>query len=338
MRMSLNYHWMHNMTSLLVRVTKKAIEAQDIASFELSALDGQALPGFDAGAHIDVHVPHADGGTIVRQYSLCNAPDERHRYRIAVLREAASRGGSAGMHERVREGDQIRISAPKNHFPLRPAAVPGESLLFAGGIGITPILCMAQALSGAGKPFSLHYCVRSLQHVAFRDEIAASAFVRAVQFHIDDGVPEQRLDIVSALAAHPARPPIYVCGPKGFIDFVIASACAAGWDDIDIHREYFGLAAPATVAGEASFEVEVASSGARYMVTPGRSIIEVLADGGVEIPVSCEQGVCGTCITRVLSGVPDHRDLYFNDEEHARNDQMTPCCSRSKGALLVLDL
>ncbi|MFJ3057229.1 PDR/VanB family oxidoreductase [Herbaspirillum sp. NPDC087042] len=326
------------MTSLLVRVTKKSIAAQDIASFELAALDGQVLPGFDAGAHIDVHVPGADGATLLRQYSLCNAPGERGHYRIAVLREAASRGGSAGMHELVGEGDQIRISTPRNHFSLQPAVASRAILLFAGGIGITPILCMAQALSGAGREFALHYCARSMRHLAFHDEILASPYAGSVHFHLDDGVPEQRLDIVAILAASSVDTPIYVCGPKGYIDFVIASARAAGWDDGNIVREYFGLPAAVARDAEASFEVEVASSGARYTVPPGRSIIAVLADGGVEIPVSCEQGVCGTCITRVLAGEPDHRDLYFNDAEHALNDQMTPCCSRSRGPLLVLDL
>lgn len=323
------------MTSLSVKVIKKTIEAHEIASFELAALDGQPLPAFEAGAHIDVQVPGSDGKTLIRQYSLCNAPHAHQRYRIAVLRDAASRGGSTGMHERVQEGDVISISAPRNHFPLQ--AADGGKLLFAGGIGITPLLCMAQQLARDNSEFTLHYCARSLQHMAFRDEIAASPYAARVQLHADDGSPAQRLDIAAVLAASAVNTPVYVCGPAGFIDYVIGAARTAGWDEQHIHREYFGAVAAVPVATDA-FEVEAASTGKRYHIPPGRSIIEVLADHGVEIPVSCEQGVCGTCITRVLGGVPDHRDLYFNADEHALNDQMTPCCSRARTPLLVLDI
>ncbi|WP_050463367.1 PDR/VanB family oxidoreductase [Herbaspirillum autotrophicum] len=318
------------MNTLSVKVTKKTVEARDIVSFELMASDGGDLPSFAAGAHVDVHV--APG--IVRQYSLCNAPHERHRYRIAVLRDPASRGGSAGMHDAVAEGDVIQISAPKNHFALTAAP---RVLLLAGGIGVTPLLCMAQAMAASGADFDMHYCGRSLSSIAFQAEIAASAYGDKVHFHADDGAAEQKLDIQRLLAANAVGTPLYVCGPGGFIDFVMQSARQAGWEDSQIHREYFGAAAVSNADAHA-FEVQAASTGKRYRIPADKSVIEVLAEQGVEIPVSCEQGVCGTCITRVLEGVPDHRDMYFNDEEHARNDQFTPCCSRAKSALLVLDI
>jgi len=318
------------MEHLAVKVLKKKIEAEDIASFELARADGGPLPGFSAGSHIDVHVP----GGLTRQYSLCNDASEQHRYRIAVLRDPASRGGSVGMHEAVKEGDVISISEPKNHFPLQHAT---QTLLFAGGIGVTPLLCMAQRLSAIGANFSMHYCTRSPERTAFRDDISASAFARKVQFHYDAGPPEQKLQLDTVLGSPDAGTHLYVCGPTGFIDYVIGAAKAKGWHPDQIHLEYFG-AAPIDPSGNHAFEVKVASSGKTYAVEPGESIVKALAKHGIEIMVSCEQGVCGTCITRVLEGEPDHRDLYFTDQEKAKNDQFTPCCSRSKSKLLVLDL
>jgi vanillate O-demethylase ferredoxin subunit len=322
------------MTHLAVRVAKKNTEATGIASFELVSQDGQTLPEFAAGAHIDVHLETASGERLIRQYSLCNDPRETQYYRIAVLRDANSRGGSAAMHERVRVGDTLTISAPRNHFPLQIGAP--ASLLLAGGIGITPLLCMAQQLQQEQAPFALHYCARSLAHMAFRDVLGTAAFAAGVHLHVDDA--GQTFDIAATLASCAPDTALYVCGPGGFIDAVITAARAAGWDEQRIHREYFGAAVAAHAADDDSFEVEAASSGQRYRIPAGKSIIEVLAEHGVDLPVSCEQGVCGTCITRVLAGTPEHRDLYFNDAEHAANDQMTPCCSRSRSALLVLDI
>ena len=157
-------------TTLNVRVAGKTAAAQDICVFDLVAADGAALPPFSAGAHIDVHVP----GGLVRQYSLCNPPHETQRYRIGVLRDAASRGGSQAMHERVEVGQTLTISTPKNHFPLA-ADASSRSLLLAGGIGVTPILCMAEALGAAGADFEMHYCARTRRHAAFLDHLAAAA-------------------------------------------------------------------------------------------------------------------------------------------------------------------
>ena len=318
------------MESLAVQVVRKAREADDIVSFELAREGGAPLPAFSAGSHIDVQVP----GGLTRQYSLCNDPVEQHRYRIAVLRDPASRGGSIAMHDAVHEGDVIRISEPRNHFPLHHAA---RSLLFAGGIGVTPLLCMAQRLATIGAEFTLHYCTRSPERTALLQEIGASAFAGRVQFHFDSGPPGQKLDLQARLATPDAGTRLYVCGPTGFIDHVIGTAKARGWNSDQIHLEYFG-AAPQDTSGDRAFDVKVASTGKTYPVAPGQSVVQALQAHGIEILTSCEQGVCGTCITRVLQGEPDHRDKYFTEEERAKNDQFTPCCSRARSKLLVLDL
>ncbi|MBL0423404.1 oxidoreductase [Ramlibacter sp. AW1] len=311
-----------------VKVQRRLAQAEGIDSFELVRVDGSPLPPFSAGSHIDVHLPNG----MVRQYSLCNDQAEQHLYRIAVLRDPASRGGSVCMHEQIKEGDVITISEPRNHFPLEHAP---HTLLLAGGIGITPLLCMAQRLQTTGASFELHYSTRSPQRTAFRDEVAN--FGDRTRLHFDDGDAAQKLDLPGVLAAQPAGTRLYVCGPTGFIDFVVQTAKSKGWPADRIHLEYFG-AAPQDTSGDKEFQVRLASSGKTYTIPADTSVTDALREHGVEILVSCEQGVCGTCLTRVLEGECDHRDLYLTDEEKAANDQFTPCCSRAKGPLLVLDL
>ncbi|RFP19279.1 MULTISPECIES: PDR/VanB family oxidoreductase [unclassified Duganella] len=316
---------------LQVRVERRHVEAEDICTYELVSADGAPLPPFTAGAHIDVHV----GAGLVRQYSLCNPPQERHRYVIGVLRDPSSRGGSKAMHEEVRAGATLNISAPKNHFPLVDAE---RSLLLAGGIGVTPILAMAEALSARGAAFEMHYCARSPERTAFRQRIAAAPFAPQVHFHYDSGDAAQKLDLPALLAQLDGKTHISFCGPAGFIDHVKASAKAHHWPQDQLHLEYFGAAAVPSAGGDQPFEVKLASSGKVYAIPADSTVLRVLTDAGVFIPASCEQGVCGTCLTRVLDGVPDHRDLYLDESEQAANDQFTPCCSRSKTGTLLLDL
>ncbi|MEJ6023680.1 PDR/VanB family oxidoreductase [Ramlibacter sp. PS4R-6] len=317
------------MTQLKVKVVRKKLEADGIASFELARADGGPLPAFSAGSHIDVHVP----GGLTRQYSLCNEPSMHHTYRIAVLRDAKSRGGSAGMHDAVKEGDVLEISEPRNHFPLVHAV---RTILFAGGIGITPLLCMAHRLAHVGSDFELHYSTRSKSKTAFFDEIAASPFAGRTHFHFDDN-PAEPLQLGGLLANVDSQTHLYVCGPAGFIQFVTDWAKGCGWPAGQIHVEFF--AAPdQDKSGDRPFDVKIASSGQVIPIAADQTIVKALAAAGVEILTSCEQGVCGTCITRVLEGECDHRDMYFTDEEKAKHDQFTPCCSRAKSAVLVLDL
>lgn len=318
------------MNTIAVKVVRKIQEAEDIFSFELISADSTALPPFSAGSHIDVQV----SDKITRQYSLCNDPTEEHRYLIGVLRDPNSRGGSVAMHDTVNEGDVIQISAPKNHFPLVPAK---RFLLLAGGIGVTPILCMAERLARIDADFEMHYCARSVERTAFHERIQASSYANKVHFHFDTGPAEQKLNLASLIASPEPGTHIYICGPTGFIEHVIKTAKGLGWSSEQVHLEYFGAAAQDT-AGDTEFEVQIASTGKRYSVPAERTVIQALGEHGIDIPMSCEQGVCGTCITRVLSGSPDHRDVYFTDEEHAKNDQFTPCCSRSKSPVLVLDM
>jgi len=318
------------MSELTVKVVKKTQEAQDIISLELASTQGTPLPSFSAGAHIDVHI--RDG--LSRQYSLLNDSAEQHRYVIGVLRDPNSRGGSVAMHDDIKEGDVLRISVPRNHFELVPAP---HSLLLAGGIGVTPILCMVRRLSQTQTSFEMHYCARSQSRMAFHDDIKNASFSDRVQFHFDDGDDAQKLNLPAVLAAAPANTHIYVCGPTGFIDYVTQTAKAAGWGSERVHFEYFG-AAQIDTSGDAAFQIKIASTGAVYDVPADKRITEVLEEANVFVPVSCEEGVCGTCLTRVLEGVPEHRDLYLTDDEHEANDQFTPCCSRAKSPMLVLDL
>lgn len=322
---------MSNFSTLSVRVARKAMQTADICTFELVGLDGGPLPAFSAGSHVDVALPNG----LTRQYSLCNDPKETHRYLIGVLRDPASRGGSQAMHEQVQEGQVLQISAPKNHFPLAHDA--RRSLLLAGGIGVTPILCMAERLAITGADFEMHYCTRSRARTAFYERIAASAYAPQVRFHFDDGEAEQKLDLAALLAAPQTGVHLYVCGPKGFMDAVLGTARARGWPEPQLHYEFFA-AEVAQSDSDASFEVKLASSGRIITVPRDQTVTQALAAAGVEVQTSCEQGVCGTCLTRVLEGVPEHKDLYLTPEEQAANDQFTPCCSRSKTPLLVLDL
>lgn len=317
--------------NLQVRVARKAQEALDIVTLELVAVDGKALPAFSAGSHVDVQLP----GGITRQYSLCNDPKETHRYLIGVLRDPATRGGSAAVHDSVKEGDVLQISTPKNHFPLVHDAK--QHLLLAGGIGVTPILCMAERLAITGAPFEMHYATRAPERTAFRARIAAASFADRVHFHHDNGDTAQKLDLTALLASPQADTHLYVCGPKGYMDAVLGTARAAGWPESQLHYEFFG-AEVAKSDSDAGFEIKLASSGRIIMVPKDQTVTQALAAAGVEVMVSCEQGVCGTCLTRVLEGMPDHKDSYLTPEEQAANDQFTPCCSRSKTPRLVLDL
>ncbi|MDH2346143.1 MULTISPECIES: PDR/VanB family oxidoreductase [unclassified Bradyrhizobium] len=296
---------------------------------DLVADAGAVLPSFEAGAHVDIHL----GPGLIRQYSLCGDPSDRSRYRLGILLNNASRGGSAALHRSVHAGDRLRIGLPRNHFPFTAAAQ--RSILIGGGIGITPLLAMARHCIREGKPFLLHYCARSRDRAAFLEELAEEPLSTKTHLHFDDGEAAQRFDPDRDLPRPSSGTHLYVCGPSGFMDWAIVKARGLGYHEEQIHREYFE--AEVDMSGD-GFEVTLAKSGLTVAVPAGVSIVKALADAGVTINVSCEQGVCGTCTCNVIEGIPDHRDSYLNDDEKAANDQILPCCSRSHTPVLVLDL
>jgi len=313
--------------ALRVRVAEIWAAAQDIKAFRLVPLQGE-LPDFQPGAHIDVHLPNG----LIRQYSLTNGPRETSSYIIAVKREDASRGGSRCLHDVVREGDVLAISAPRNNFPLRRDAV--RTLLMAGGIGITPLIAMAKTLHMAGLPFDLHCFARSVAHLAFAAALEELAPAVHVHLGLDGAATTRALEEVLRLWAPDAH--VYVCGPVPLLETTRALAERQGWPEAHVHYEYFGNARPRD--DRSSFEVALARSCLTVPVRPGQTIVEALRARGVDIATSCEQGACGTCLTTVLEGEVDHQDVYLSEGEKRRGVSMLPCVSRAKSARLVLDI
>jgi vanillate O-demethylase ferredoxin subunit len=196
---------------------------------------------------------------------------------------------------------------------------------------------MAEHLAAVGASFELHYCTRDPSRAAFHEQLTGGHFAKCLQLYFDSDGEEYRADFGALVAAPEFGRHLYVCGPGGFIEAVLQAARAAGWGERNLHREYFA-AAPQPRRADEAFQIKLAKSGRLIDVADGETVIVALAKAGVEVPTSCEQGVCGTCLTRVLSGEPDHRDMYLTDDERAANDQFLPCCSRSTSPVLVLDL
>ena len=318
--------------TLDTRVRRIVDEAVGVKSYELVSAGGAPLPGFTAGAHITVHV----GAGVARPYSLCSDPAQTDRYRIAVKHAADSRGGSRAIHEQVDEGDVLRIGPPANHFPLERDA--GHHLLVASGIGITPLLAMVHQLASSGASFELHYFSRSIEHTAFHRELSEPKLHGRVTFH-HALAPGQLRETVQRLLAHRIDGAhLYLCGSTRFMSLVTELA-ASRWPSDTIHTEYFS-ADPMAWAGERkAFEITLARSGGSYDVPASKSVLDVLREHAVcSIEASCEQGVCGSCVTGVLDGIPDHRDAYLSDEERSAGRKMLLCVSRAKSQRLVLDL
>lgn len=319
------------MNPMRVRVAAIRTEAVDIASYELVRDDGHELPPFEAGAHIDIVLP----GLPARQYSLCNRPGETRRYVIAVLKEANSRGGSRHLHEKVSVGDTLFISEPKNHFGLEPEA--RRTLLLAGGIGVTPLLAMAQALTAKGAAFEMHYCARSRDRMAFAKQLSDDCYRGRVHLHLDDGTDEQKLALGPLLESRQPGDHLYICGPSGFLDWVKSSALAAGWPEDAVHTEYFSGTVE-QLETDSDFEIEVEETGHVVRVAKGQTALNAMLEAGIDVPNSCTEGVCGMCMTQVRDGVPDHRDQFLTAAERARNDVFMPCCSRAKTPRLVVSV
>ncbi len=316
-------------TTFELRVHAITYEADGILSFDLRAPDGGELPPFTAGAHLDVHV----GPDMERSYSLTNLQGERHRYVIAVGRDANSRGGSKFMHDTVRVGQMLTIRPPSNTFELAESAP--ASIFIGGGIGITPLLGMMRRLESLGRAWSLHYAARTRKTAAFLDVFAELERARPGRIHItfDHEPGNTKLDLAAILGAADAGAHIYCCGPVGMLQAF--EQAAKGRAEDTIHTEYF---APAQEAARGGFTVVLKRSNKTLLIPPDKSILKTLLENGVRVNYACTEGVCGTCETRVLEGIPDHRDNVLSAREKASNKAIMVCCSGAKTEKLVLDI
>ncbi len=299
-----------------------------IAQFTFTAADGSALPSYTAGAHLDFDLGEA--GT--RSYSLVDFTppgDAPASYTIAVQREEDGEGGSIAMHA-LEAGAEVTATVPKNDFELRDGAAP--VLLVAGGIGVTPIISFAAELDRRGTAFAAHYCTRSQALSTFGKQLS-DAYGDRVSLWFDDAEPA---DLKALIAGVAAGTQIYCCGPKGMIEAVRETAAAAGIDHDHVHFELF--ASPASHEGDQPFEVEIADTGAVYVIPADKTIIEVLEEAGVDVIYDCQRGDCGVCQCDVVAGEPDHRDVVLSDAERAEGKIMQICVSRAKSARLVLDI
>jgi ferredoxin-NADP reductase len=307
-----------------VRLMAIRLCAEQVNVYEFATLDGSPACVYEPGAHIDLRLRD----DLIRQYSLL--PGDDGRVRIAVQTDETGRGGSRFLAREARVGEVYFVSEARNHFSLVRGA--GHSVLIAGGIGITPLYGMLEEMERSGASWELHYAVRSEAKAVFRAELLGYGDkVRIVRSdHPEDG----RIDIREVVNSAPAGSEFYCCGPERMVDAFVAAT--ASLPPAKVHLERFS--ATTEVAAEGGFEIKLERSGKQLFVAPGRTILQTLRDAGFAVPSSCEQGVCGVCESRVLSGEPDHRDHVLSASERATGETMMICCSGSRGPLLVLDL
>lgn len=312
------------------RVVAVNAEAEDIVSLRLLPVSG-GLHDFEAGAHIRLRLSRE----IVRAYSLCNGPDDRDAYVIAVKREPASTGGSAAVHA-LRVGDEVEVSAPQNAFAVDRSS--SHLVLVAGGIGITPIIGMAREAAARGHSFELHYFARGAAWAAFAEELGACAWGDRVRFHYGYEASRVEAEMQLLLRERRADSDVYVCGPLPLID-LMKKLAAANWPAERVHWESFGGAAVLPPPSESRVvEVRLARANRTITVAPDETILQALLANDVDVPFSCREGQCGMCVVDVIEGVPDHRDDFLNDAVKASGDCMAVCVSRAKTPALVLDL
>jgi vanillate monooxygenase ferredoxin subunit len=312
--------------AMRLEVARRTFIARDVVEIDFMHLQKAPLPEVSPGAHLLVHLSQE----LSRQYSLCNGPADRDVLRIAVKLEAGGRGGSAAMH-RLAVGDSVLAELPRNAFTLEAAA---HTALFAAGIGITPIVSMVKSLAAADRPYTLFYCARDEDQAPYLDLLRRPPYVP--NLHVCFTARDGRIDVASALQALPRESRLYTCGPAGFMKEILGAAQGLGWPADRLHQEYFSADMP-DQAGP-SFKVVLAKTGRELFVGANESVVMACRREGCDIPTSCEQGVCGTCLVTVLGGEPDHRDLYLTDKEKDGNTMMLACCSRARSAELVLDL
>lgn len=310
--------------TLDLRLTAIRYAAQDTNLYEFRRPDGGALEAVAPGAHIDLHLPNG----MMRQYSLVTADGDPAAYVVGVRRDRVSRGGSIYIHDKLRVGEILKVGGPRNNFPLAEDAP--HSVLIAGGIGITPIWCMAQRLLKLGRSFDLHYASRARAEAAFLAELSA---LPQAHLHFDDEVGGF-LNVAAIVAEAPADAHLYCCGPAPMLAAFEAAAKDRPRDHV--HVEYFSAAE--TAATEGGYVVELRKSGKELVVPEGKTLLDVLLEAGVDVMYSCQEGVCGACETAVISGTPDHRDAILTEKERVESKTMMVCCSGSKSSRLVLDL
>jgi len=316
-------------------VERRWIAATDIVAMKLVPKDALPLEAVEPGAHVEVLIDRQGEPQLIRQYSLCNAPGDQQAYLIAVKLEATSRGGSKWVHA-LAEGDTVRLGSVRNLFSL--AQVAKRHILVAAGIGITPLLAMAQALQVSSREYELHYFVRSEEHVALRELMADIEGSGRLHLHIGLEAVEVEEILRLTFSTCDAGAHLYHCGPGPFMDTVEWVAAAFLPSD-NVHSERFSApAVHASTASTSSFIVKLHRHGLSCTVSPEQSIAQALAGAGVEIDLSCEQGVCGTCVTKVLEGIPDHKDAYLSKAERSSGSLILPCVSRSCSPVLVLDI
>lgn len=308
-------------------IIQRETQGSSVAVICLKGVD-QELPNYSAGAHIDVRVSEG----ITRQYSLCGDSSQSGIYRLGVLNDPHSRGGSKAIFESFQISQEVHISLPRNHFPL--GEHKGKAVLIGGGIGITPLISMAYSLKNDCRPFELHYCVKTVENAGFINELQMQ-FSQELSVYESKGTPSKRLAAEILFSTFQGDEHVYICGPTHFMDSIVETARSLGIASNRLHTEYFS--SDVELGGEA-FEVICQQSGKTLNVAADQTIADALKKAGIAIQLSCEEGVCGTCITDVLSGTPEHRDKFLSDEEKADNDQIAVCCSRAKGNKLVLDI
>ncbi|OBF21141.1 PDR/VanB family oxidoreductase [Mycobacterium sp. ACS4331] len=310
-----------------VVIAGKDVIADGIVALTLKEVGGHPLPEWTPGSHIDLIMPSG----LVRQYSLCGDPKERDTWRIAVLREPdeRSRGGSIYVHDSLEQGSKIRIRGPRNHFQLAPSP---NYLFIAGGIGITPIRAMLAAAEAAGANWKLVYGGRSTESMAFLDELAPYGD------HVEFWPQDQRglLDLEQILGTPQADTLVYCCGPQGLLT-AVEERCTT-WPAGALRVERFSSSTVETEWVNTPIEIELAQQGVTLTVSADQSVLEAIEAHGVDVMSSCQSGMCGTCETPVLAGIPEHRDDVLTHEERERNDCMMICVSRSRSGKLVLDI
>ena len=313
-----------------VIVAKKTNEAHNMVSFELVDPNGAELPAFSAGSHIDVTIP----GGFVRQYSLCNSSSERNRYVIGVWNDGNSRGGSKALHGQVNVGDTLQVGLPRNRF--RVPRSTKRAILMARGIGVTPILSIADYLKSNNIPFELHYVYAMMSPGSFDGMIKQSKFAEDTTYYYELSELNQLLNPATILQDRPDDTQLFICGVDWWQDPIINIAEKNGWAPERIHVERFTAKVPAAVLDKI-FDVKIASTGIVYKIPGDKTVTAFLEEQGVKIPTSCEQGMCGTCKIKVLEGEVDHRDKRLSPQEKDEGFFLA-CVSRAKGDVLVLDL